>query len=183
MRTALENEAKIIKGNKSSHNCHTTAPGNREGEWCREGKSVRKYDFYNMHVFLVCCFFLITSLLETNEACPTAPTRFTICWVSSLEKGFSKEGQTFQRDKWPPLQKGGCVVEWEVRPPPRLVWFFKAAMPVISNHTFWASIRNCHISVFPSCYWLSHFRDQLRITVKRLSQQLVRAGKSTMPLC
>ena len=32
MRTALENEAKIIKGNKSSHNCHTTPPGDRKGK-------------------------------------------------------------------------------------------------------------------------------------------------------
>ena len=32
MGTAPENEAKIIKENKSSHNSHTTPPGNRKGK-------------------------------------------------------------------------------------------------------------------------------------------------------
>lgn len=49
----------------------------------------------------------------------------------------------FQRTNTPqgqvnPLQKRRCVREWEVRPPqpPEASFIFKAAMPVLSNHTF-----------------------------------------------
>lgn len=41
-RTAPENEAKIIKGNKSSHNSHPTPPETEKERMVSEGKSVRK---------------------------------------------------------------------------------------------------------------------------------------------
>lgn len=167
---------------------HHTTWKQKRGEWCREGKSVKKCDFCNMHGLGV--FFLkITRLLKTNKAIlppallPWLPSLFAGC--PRWELGFPKKDQ-HPRGQVTPLQKGGCVLEWEVNPPGRLeaCLIFKAAMPVLSNHTFWASIRNCYISVFPPCYGLSHFRDQLQITVERLSvkHRMCGLGKSTMPL-
>lgn len=56
MGTTPENEAEIIKGNKSSHNSHTTPPGNRKGEdGVGREKSVRKCDFCNTDIFFGVC--------------------------------------------------------------------------------------------------------------------------------
>lgn len=54
-----------------------------------------------------------------------------VSWV------FQRRANTL-RGQVTPLQKGGCVREWEVRPPqpPEASFIFKAAMPVLSNHTF-----------------------------------------------
>lgn len=131
--------------------------------------------------FWVCVVFLNHKPFENQwgyfPPSPIALAPFPIYWVSSLVAGFSK-GQTSQGTN-DPTQKGGCV-PWMGSEPPQpteACLMFKATMPVLSNHTFWASIRNCCISVFPSCYGLSHVRDQLQIIVKRLSQQNALAGE------
>lgn len=185
MRTAPENEAKIVKGNKCPHNCHTTPPGDRKGESVvgRENRSenVTFVTFVGFWCFIIIIFLnhkAFENQWSYSPPCPSTLAPFPICWVSSLEAGFSIEGQTAKGDKWPPLEAVPMSGKGDPsHPRPRPVWFFKAATPGLSNHTFWASIRNCYISVFPSCYGLSRFRDQLRITAKRLSQQKAQAGE------
>lgn len=130
MRTAPENEAKIVKGNKCPHNCHTTTRRQKRGECCREGKSVRKCDFCN-----VCGVLVLLLLLFFNDKAfenqwsysphsPPPPPRpstlapFPICWVSSLEAGFSKEGQTAKGDKWLPSRRKAVPLSGQGEPPP-----------------------------------------------------------------
>lgn len=194
MRTAPENEAKIVKGNKCPHNCHTTTRRQKRGECCREGKSVRKCDFCNVCgvlVLLLLLFFNDKAFENQWSYSPHSPPPHPalVPWPPSLfaecppwKLGFPKKDKQPKGTSDSPPEGRLCPwVDRENHPPPpprpRPVWFYKAETPGLSNHTFWASIRNCYISVFPSCYGLSRFRDQLRITAKRLSQQKARAGE------
>lgn len=193
MRTAPENEAKIVKGNKCPHNCHTTPPGDRKGESVVERENRSENVTFVTFVGFWCCYyyyFLMTRLLKTNEAILPPPLPALVPWPPSLfaecppwKLGFPKKDKQPKGTSDSPPEGRLCPWVERENPPtpapsrPRPVWFFKAATPGLSNHTFWASIRNCYISVFPSCYGLSRFRDQLRITAKRLSQQKARAGE------
>lgn len=164
----------------------TTPPGQAYKK--RGGESVRKCDFCNIYGFVGWFggfVFLTKSQGFWKTGCslsallPRHPP-FPFAGSPPYRAQLSKEGQTSWGDKWP-HSRGRLCPEWEVTPEACLI--FKAAIPQLSNLTLWAFIQNCYISVFPSCYGRSDFRDQLQIMVKRLSQQNpLDWGKSTMPL-
>ena len=68
MGTAPENEAKIIKENKSSHNSHTTQPGNSKGENSVGGENrSENVTFVTFIGFMVCMGFFLNHKVFENQ--------------------------------------------------------------------------------------------------------------------
>ena len=142
MGTAPENEAKIIKGNKSSHNSHTTPPGNRKGEnGVGGGNQSENVTFVTFIGFLVCVVFFFKSQgfwkpMRLFPPLPYCPTPFPICWVCSL--GFPKKDKHPEGDKWPHSRREAVSVSGKWNPPTKACLIFKAAMPcfqiILSEH-------------------------------------------------